>query len=449
MSVRAIAAVILAAGRGERMRSARPKVLHAVAGRSMLAHAMAAAGALSPQRLVVVIGDQAPEVGEAARAIRPDAAIAVQAPPRGTGDAVAKALPALEGFEGVVLVLYADTPLVRAETLARLAERARGEAGAVLGFRTDDPGAYGRLVCDGDGALAAIIEARDASEEQRAIALCNAGMMAVDAAFLRDALPRLTNDNAKGEYYLTDIAAIARASGRRFAVVEGEESEALGVNSRTELAAVEAIFQTRLREAAMAAGATLIDPQTVYFSWDTKVGRDVLIEPGVFFGPGVEIADGASVRAFSHIEGARIAPGAVVGPFARLRPGAEIGAGARIGNFVEVKKAQIGEGAKVNHLAYVGDAGVGARANIGAGTITCNYDGFNKHRTEIGEGAFIGSNSALVAPVSIGRGAYIGSGSVITRNVEGDALAVARGRQAEIKGWAARFRRVNSGEEKA
>ena len=443
MDAHPVAAVILAAGEGARMKSASPKVLHRIGGRSMLVHVMTAAESLKPQRLCIVVGDHSPAVEEAARAVRADAALAVQAPPRGTGDAVSKALPALEGYEGVVLVLYADTPLIEPETLRALVEAAEGNAGAVLGFRAFDPGAYGRLIVDDDGGLAAIVEAKDASPEELDIDLCNSGVMAVGAAFLREALPRLTPDNAKNEYYLTDIVAIARASGKRFAVIEADEDEVLGVNSRLELAIAEEIFQDRCRIEAMAEGATLIDPSTVYFSFDTKIGRDVVIEPNVIFGPGVAIADGALVKGFSHIEGARVASGAVVGPFARLRPGAEIGEGARIGNFVEVKAAEIGAGAKVNHLSYIGDAAVGARANIGAGTITCNYDGYRKYRTEIGEEAFIGSNSALVAPVKIGAGAYIGSGSVITRNVEEGALAVARGRQADIKGWAARFRNAS------
>jgi len=444
MDAHPVAAVILAAGHGTRMKSEKPKVLHEIGGRAMLAHVMETADALAPQRMAVVIGDHAPSVGEAAKAIRGDVSIAVQAPPRGTGDAVMKALPALEGFNGLVLILYADTPLITAETLQALVDESAGMAGAVLGFRAFDPGAYGRLVLDEEGALHAIVEAKDASLEQLEIDLCNSGVMAVDAAFLREALPKLTPNNAKNEYYLTDIIAIARDSGRRFAVIEGDEDEVLGVNSRGELAAAEAIFQDRLRIDAMDNGATLIDPTSVYFSFDTKIGRDVVIEPNVYFGLGVTIADGAEIKGFSHIEGATIEAGAVIGPFARLRPGAEIGEKAKIGNFVEVKKANIGKGAKVNHLSYIGDADVGAKANIGAGTITCNYDGYNKFRTEIGEGAFVGSNSSLVAPVKIGAGAYVGSGSVITKDVEADALAVARGRQAEIKGWAARIRNANA-----
>lgn len=442
MDAPSIAIVVLAAGQGTRMKSATPKVLHRIGGRAMLAHVLETAVGLKPRRLSLVVGEAAKAVEEAARAIRNDVTIAVQAPPRGTGDAVAKALPALEGFEGLVIILYADTPLIEPHTLHALIEAATGRAGAVLGFRAFDPGAYGRLVVDEAGALAAIVEARDASPEQLEIDLCNSGVMAVDAGFLREALPQVSCDNAKNEYYLTDIVAMASKSGKSFAVVEGDEDEMLGVNSRLELAIAEEIYQDRRRVRAMEDGATLIDPSSVYFSFDTKLGRDVVIEPNVYFGPGVTIADGAQIKGFSHIEGASIASGAVIGPFARLRPGAAVGEGARIGNFVEVKAADIGTGAKINHLTYIGDASVGARANIGAGTITCNYDGFHKYKTEIGEDAFIGSNSALVAPLTIGRGAYIGSGSVITRNVEDDALAVARGRQADIKGWAARFRKT-------
>lgn len=445
----AIAAIILAAGHGTRMRSRRSKVLHEIAGRSMLEHVLAAATALDPARLAVVIGDHAPEVGERARRAAPDIHVAVQAPPRGTGDAVAKALPAIDGFDGVALILYADTPLLRVETLrALVAAAAKSGSGAVLGFRPDDPGAYGRLVVDAEGRIHAIVEAKDASPAQLRITLCNSGVMAVDAAFLRGAIPKLSPNNAKGEYYLTDIAATAREEGRPFAVVEGDADEVLGVNARGELAAAEAIFQRRARAAAMEAGATLIDPQTVYFAFDTRLGQDVLVEPGVFFGPGVVVESGATIRAYSHLEGAHVAMGAVVGPFARLREGADLGENVRVGNFVEVKKTTLGRGAKANHLAYLGDATIGPEANIGAGTITCNYDGFNKHKTEIGAGAFIGSNSSLVAPVRIGDGAYVGSGSVITKKVEADDLAVARGRQAEIKGWAAKFRAANAGKKK-
>lgn len=449
MNKRAIAAVILAAGHGTRMKSSTPKVLHAIGGRSMLAHVMAAAAELSPARLSVVIGSQAPEVGDAARAIRADAAIAVQDPPRGTGDAVRKAAPALEGFSGSALVLYADTPLVKATTLkALVAKVEEGAAVAVLGFRPADPGAYGRLKTDASGALESIVEAKDATADELKINFVNSGVMAVDAPFLARALPQLKDDNAKKEFYLTDIVAIARREGSVCAVVEADAEEMAGVNSRAELSEAEAIFQKRARLSAMEAGVTLIDPTTVFFSWDTRLANDVVVEPNVFFGPGVEIASGALIRACSHIEGARIGEGASVGPFARLRPGAVLARETKVGNFVELKNSQVGDGAKIPHLTYVGDASVGANANIGAGTVTCNYDGFSKHRTEIGAGAFIGSNSSLVAPVKIGDGAYVGSGSVITKDVEADSLAVARGRQSALQGWAAKFRAANAARKK-
>ena len=449
MNKRAIAAIILAAGHGTRMKSSTPKVLHAIGGRSMLAHVMAAAAELSPARLSVVIGSQAPEVGDAARTLRPDVAIVVQDPPRGTGDAVRQAAPALAGFSGTVLVLYADTPLVTAATLkAMVAKIDDGAAVAVLGFRPADPGSYGRLKTSASGALEAIVEAKDAAAEDLKIDFVNSGVMAIDASFLARALPQLRDENAKKEFYLTDIVAIARREGLSCAVAEASADEVAGVNSRAELSEAEAIFQKRARLAAMEAGVTLIDPATVFFAWDTKIANDVVIEPGVFFGPGVEIASGALIRASSHIEGARIGEGASVGPFARLRPGAALARETKVGNFVEIKNAQIGDSAKVPHLTYVGDASIGAGANIGAGTITCNYDGFSKHRTEIGAGAFIGSNSSLVAPVKIGDGAYVGSGSVITKEVEAGALAVARGRQTAFQGWAAKFRAAHAGKKK-
>jgi bifunctional UDP-N-acetylglucosamine pyrophosphorylase/glucosamine-1-phosphate N-acetyltransferase len=410
---------------------------------------MAAAEALSPQRLTVVIGAQAPMVGDAAKKIRADAAVAVQDPPRGTGDAVKQAAPALKGFSGVVMVLYADTPLVTPATLQALAAKVEaGAAVAVLGFRPADPGAYGRLKTNASGGLDAIIEAKDASADELNIGFVNSGVMAADAAFLARALPQLKDDNAKKEFYLTDIVAIARGEGLSCAVAEAAEDEVAGVNSRAELSEAEAIFQARARRAAMDAGATLIDPATVYFSWDTEIASDVLIEPNVFFGPGVKIASGAVIRANSHLEGARVGEGASVGPFARLRPGTDLSKDVKVGNFVEIKNVKVGEGAKLPHLTYAGDASVGAGANLGAGTITCNYDGFSKHQTTIGAGAFIGSNSSLVAPVTIGAGAYVGSGSVITKDVEPGALAVARGRQASFKGWAERFRVSNAGKTK-
>ena len=345
-----------------------------------------------------------------------------------------------------VLVLFGADPLIEPSTVERLlAARRDGAAVAVLGFRAPDPGLYGRLIVGSDGSLEAIVEARDASPEQLAIDLCNSGVMAIDGGRLPGLLARLGNDNAKGEYYLTDVVARVRADGLACALVEGDAEELDGVDSRADLAVAEAIMQTRLRAAAMAGGATLADPTTVYFSFDTVLGRDVTVGPSVVFGPGVTVADGAEIKAFSHIEGARVAADAVIGPFARLRPGAQIDAGARVGNFVEVKNAVLETGAKVNHLSYVGDARVGAFANVGAGTITCNYDGFAKHRTEIGAGAFIGSNTALVAPVTIGDGASIGAGSVIAKDVAADALALTRADHREIEGGADRLRRRKGG----
>ena len=434
------AAVILAAGHGTRMKSALPKVMHEIGGRAMIAHVIDAAAALSPARMAVVVGDHAPQVGDFAKTLRSDIAVAVQAPPQGTAHAVAQALPALEGFSGAVLVLYADTPLVTPETLRALAaEIANGAAVAVLGFTPEDPGAYGRLKRDGSGALAAIVESKDASAEELKIALCNSGVMAIDAAFLMKRLKDIGKNNAKGEYYLTDIVALARKDGKSCAIVEADAKEVLGVNSRVELAEAEAVFQDRMRNSAMEAGATLADPSTVYFSWDTKLGKDVAVGQNVVFGPGVSVADNAEIKPFSHLEGASVASGASVGPFARLRPGAALKTGAKAGNFVEIKNAVIGDGAKVSHLTYIGDADVGAGANIGAGTITCNYDGYGKFKTVIGKDAFIGSNSSLVAPVTIGDGAYVGSGSVVTKDVAPGDLAVARARQTAVKGWAARF----------
>ncbi len=441
MAAASVATVILAAGHGTRMRSATPKVLHEIAGRSMLGHVMAAAGALRPARKAVVIGDHASEVGDVAQGIDKNIVVAVQAPPRGTGDAVMKAAPALEGFEGVVIVLYADTPFVSPTTMRRLVECiGDGAAVAVLGFRPRDPGAYGRLKRDADGALAAIVEAKDASPEELEIGLVNSGVMAIDSAFLRRGLPQLTDNNAKGEFYLTDLVAIARAEELCCAAIEADPTEVMGVNSRADLAAAEAAYQARRRAETMEAGVTLIDPQTVYFSFDAEIDQDVVIEPGVFIGPGVRIARGARIKAYCHLEGCDIGPDAHVGPFARLRPGADLDADVKIGNFVEVKNARFEAGAKASHLSYVGDARVGVAANIGAGVITCNYDGYAKHFTDIGAGAFVGSNSALVAPVTIGGGAYVGSGSVITRDVPSDALAVARGRQRDVPGWAAKLR---------
>jgi bifunctional UDP-N-acetylglucosamine pyrophosphorylase/glucosamine-1-phosphate N-acetyltransferase len=368
-----------------------------------------------------------------------------QAERKGTGHAVLMARAALTGFAGPVVIVYGDTPLIGTATLQRLAAGiVAGHAVMVAGMRPSDPGPYGRLVLAPDGALARIVEAKDAGPAELAIGLCNAGAMALDGRLMWDLLAALTPNNAKGEYYLTDVVGLARAKGWRCGVVEAAAEEAVGVNSRLELAQVEALFQANQRRAAMLGGATLVDPASVWFSYDTVLGRDVVVGPNVVFGPGVTVGDNVAIKGFCHLEGCTIASGAAVGPFARLRPGAAIGPEAHIGNFVEIKAALIGAGAKVNHLSYVGDAEVGARANVGAGTITCNYDGFTKAQTKIGAGAFIGSNTALVAPVSVGEGAIVGAGSVIVADVAADALAVARGKQEAKPGWAARFRAVKA-----
>ncbi|MCH6591197.1 MAG: bifunctional UDP-N-acetylglucosamine diphosphorylase/glucosamine-1-phosphate N-acetyltransferase GlmU [Proteobacteria bacterium] len=442
------AAIVLAAGLGTRMESRLPKVLHPLAGRPMIGHLMETLAGMELERILVVVGDDMEAVADA---VAPHPTV-VQKDRLGTGHAVRTACAAVDGFDGTVLVLYADAPLISRQTLMRMLEarrRAPGPAVVVLGFRPSDPGPYGRLIVGADGTLQAIVEAGDATPEQGAIALCNAGVMAIDAAPLPGLLERIGRDNAKGEVYLTDIVAIARGDGLACAVVEGDEAELIGVNSRADLARAEAVVQERLRAAAMAGGASLADPETVYFSHDTRLGRDVTVGPHVVFGPGVAVGDDVEIRAFCHIEGARIAAGARIGPFARLRPGADIAAEAHIGNFVEIKNTTVETGAKINHLAYVGDSRVGAKANVGAGTITCNYDGFAKHHTDIGAGAFIGSNTALVAPVTVGDGAIIGAGSVITGDVAADALALTRADQEERKGWAKRFRGRKSGRKAA
>lgn len=433
------AAVILAAGQGTRMRSSLSKVLHAVGGRPMLDWSIALARALGCDPVVVVGGTHNPDVN--ARAAAQGCATAVQDPPLGTGHAVLAARDALAGFSGDIIVLYADSPFIAAASgEALFASLDAGAAAAVLGFEPDEPGAYGRLIEGADGALDAIVEARDATPDQLAVRLCNAGVMAARAPAFWDLLARVSNDNAKGEYYLTDVIGLARAAGGTARAIRAAVEEVAGVNSKVELAEAEAAFQRRMRLAAMEAGVTLVAPETVFFSWDIELAPDVHIEPNVVFGPGVRIENGARIRAFCHLEECIVRKGAILGPYARIRPGSDIGEDAHIGNFVETKKARIGKGAKANHLAYLGDVTVGAKANIGAGTITCNYDGFDKHATEIGEGAFIGSDSMLVAPVKIGKGAYTGSGSTITKDVPDDALSVERSDQKIIPGWAARFR---------
>jgi len=438
---RRFAVVILAAGQGTRMRSDTHKVLHPIASRPVLLHLLDRVDALGADKRVVVVGKGREQV-EAAIAGR-DAAIAVQAEQKGTGHAVQQAADALAGYDGPVLILYGDTPFVEAETLRRMIDRLDGDGGpgvVVLASYQADPAKYGRIILGKGDRIAKMVEYRDATEEERAIKLCNSGMMAVRAGDLFRWLDAVGNDNAASEYYLPDIVNVAAAEGREAVVIEGDPYEAAGVNSRAELAHLELEWQRRRREQALDDGATLIDPESVWFAYDTRLGRDVTVEPHVVFGPGVEVADGATIHAFSHIEGAVIGVKASIGPFARIRPGTRLADRTKVGNFVELKKAEIGEGAKVNHLSYVGDASVGARANVGAGTITCNYDGFGKYRTVIGAGAFIGSNTALVAPVTIGDGAVIGAGSVITEDVEADSLAVERTQQKGISGWARRFR---------
>jgi len=433
--------VVLAAGKGTRMKSALPKVLHQVAGRSMVAHVLELATSSGAAAISVVVGPGMDNVRAAALGVVPDARVVVQERQLGTADAVLAARDTLERHQGDVIVLYADTPLIEAATIGRLREALADGAGvAVLGFEAADPTGYGRLLVSQGGTLEAIREDKDASDAERAVRLCNSGVLAFRLPDLAGLLSRIGNANAKGEYYLTDAVELARGEGHRAAVVVCPEDEVLGVNARDQLAKAEAIFQQRRRQAAMRDGVTLVAPETVWFSADTTVGRDVVIEPNVFFGPGVTIEDDVRINANCHIEGAVVRRGARVGPFARLRPGADLGADVHIGNFVEVKNVVMGAGAKANHLAYLGDGEVGTGANIGAGTIFCNYDGFFKHRTVVGAGAFVGSNSSLVAPVEIGPGAYVGSGSVISRNVNADALAIERSTQEERPGWAQKFR---------
>jgi bifunctional UDP-N-acetylglucosamine pyrophosphorylase/glucosamine-1-phosphate N-acetyltransferase len=437
--------VVLAAGEGTRMKSSLPKVMHAVAGLPMLGHVVDAVRRYDPAAsLAVVVGPQMSTVEALVRERCPQATLHLQTERRGTAHAVLAARTSIPTDRDVI-VLYGDAPLILPDSLDRLRRLvADGADLAVLGFDAADPTGYGRLILDSD-RLVAIREHRDASDEERRITLCNSGIMAFRAGLLPGLLDAIGTANAQGEHYLTDAVELAVARGLTTVAARAAEDEVQGVNTRAQLAAVEAVMQDRLRAAAMAGGATLIAPQTVFLCVDTEIGRDVVIEPHVVFGPRVRVADGATIRAFSHLEGASVGSGAIVGPFARLRPGASIAEGAHIGNFVEIKASDIGPGAKVNHLTYIGDASVGARANIGAGTITCNYDGYGKYRTTIGEGAFIGSNSALVAPVTIGARAYVASGSVVTENVAPDALAIARGRQSEKPGWAAAFRKRRSG----
>jgi bifunctional UDP-N-acetylglucosamine pyrophosphorylase/glucosamine-1-phosphate N-acetyltransferase len=433
------AVLVLAAGQGTRMKSQLPKVLHPIANRPMIQHVLAAVAPLAPERVIVVI---APGMDAVAEAVAP-AETVVQVAARGTGHAVAAARPALDGFEGDVLVLAGDVPLLTRATLeALLAERRRAPAAAavVAGMRPADTSPYGRLVLAADGTLEAIVETRDATPEQRQIALCNAGLWAIDGRHLFGLIESIGTKNAKGEYYLTDVVAIARRRGLVCRAIEAPADETVGVNSRVELAQAEALMQRRLRLAAMESGVTLVDPGTVYFSADTRIGRDSVVGPFVVFGPGVTIGEGVAIPAFCHMVQATIGDRASIGPFARLRPGADLGDDVHIGNFVEVKNSRLEAGVKANHLTYLGDTTVGARANIGAGTITCNYDGFEKFRTEIGEGAFIGSDTALVAPVKVGAGAITAAGSVITGDVPADAMALARSAQVVKPKRAAEWR---------
>jgi bifunctional UDP-N-acetylglucosamine pyrophosphorylase / glucosamine-1-phosphate N-acetyltransferase len=433
-----IAAIILAAGKGTRMKSDLHKVLHPIAGRPMLMHLMASVDALSPARKVVVVGSGKEQL-EAA--LRGSAALAVQDPQLGTGHAVQMAQEALTGFEGDVLILYGDVPFVPTATMQGMVDRLNAPdapAAVVLAFEPEDPTGYGRVIVE-NGRIVKMVEQKDATEAEKAVKLSNSGLMAVKARDLFGLLARVTDDNAQKEFYLTDIINIANADGRLCVAVTTDPFDVAGINSRAQLAEMEGEWQARRRVQAMDDGATLIAPDTVWFAYDTVIGRDVVIEPNVFFGPGVTVADGVTIRAFCHIEGASLASGVEVGPYARLRPGAVLEEKAKVGNFVEVKKSRLGKGAKANHLSYIGDADVGAGANIGAGTITCNYDGYFKYKTEIGERAFIGSNSALVAPVKIGRDAIVAAGSAVTRDVADGELRLVRAEQSAKPGWADRF----------
>ena len=437
------AAVILAAGKGTRMKSQLPKVLHPIAGQPMLRHVIDVVKAQGADPVAVVIGADMAVVAEAASDVR----TCVQDPPLGTGHAVMAAREIVDGCDGTVFVLFGDTPLVREKTLATM-KRARedGNTVVVLGFRPDDAAAYGRLIVDDAGDLTGIVEFKDATDTQKKINFCNSGVMAVDGRHLFKLLDRLDNNNAQGEYYLPDIISLARQAGLRCKAIEAQDDEWIGVDSRAGLARAEALWQDRARSNAMANGVTLIDPSTVYFSYDTKLGQDILVGQHVVFGPGVTVGDGVEIKPFCHLEETTVARDAIIGPYSRLRPGAEIGPSAHIGNFVEIKNAVVEEGAKVNHLTYIGDAFIGARSNIGAGTITCNYDGFNKYLTVIEEDVFVGSNTSLVAPVRVAKGANTAAGTVVSKNVKSDALTITRADEREISGWAPRYRARKSKE---
>lgn len=436
------AAVILAAGKSTRMKSKHSKVLHHVGGQSMLSWVANLAETAGSSRTICVVGEANADVR--AEAERLGLEIAVQEPQRGTGHAVLCAKSAVGDFEGDLAILYADTPLIETDTLLNVFEALSGGADvAVLGFEPEDPAAYGRLITK-DDELLAIVEAREATPEQLAVGFCNSGVMAASAAHMFSALEQVTDDNAKGEYYLTDIVEIMRSEGRKAVAVKASETEVLGVNSRPDLALAEAAFQNRMRERMMANGVTLQDPATVYFSYDTQIENDATIGANVVFGPGVTIAAHAHIHPFCHIEGTRIGSGAQIGPFARLRPGTELASDTKVGNFVETKKAKIGKNSKINHLSYIGDAVLGEGVNVGAGTITCNYDGYFKHITTIEDGVFVGTNSSLVAPVTLGKGAFLGSGGVITDNVPAGALALGRAKQTNKEGWAERYHKAQS-----
>ncbi len=438
---RARAAIILAAGHGTRMKSSLSKVLHHVGGRPMMEWTIALARDLGCDKIIVVVGAHNPDAKVRAEAALGTGSTALQDPPRGTAHAVNCASEALKGFEGDAIILYADTPLISTSTAMGVFDALEGGASvAVLGFEAADAGGYGRLILGADGGLDAIVEAKEATPAQLAVTLCNSGVLAASADLLLELLADVKDDNAKGEFYLTDVVGLARARGLKAAVSHGQEDEMLGVNSRVELAQAESQFQARRRMQAMLDGVTLVAPQTVMFSYDTVVGNDVVVEANVVFGTKVIVESGATIRAFSHLEGCIVRKGASVGPFARIRPGSDIGENAFIGNFVEVKNTVMAKGAKASHLTYLGDASVGEKANIGAGTVTCNYDGFFKHKTIIGAGAFVGSDTMLVAPVTIGDGAMTGSGSTITKDVPAGALAVERSDQRNIDGWATKFR---------
>jgi bifunctional UDP-N-acetylglucosamine pyrophosphorylase/glucosamine-1-phosphate N-acetyltransferase len=449
MATRSALAIILAAGEGTRMKSATPKVLHPVGGLPMLGHVLRSVAASGIEDVAVVVGNDAEAVTGFVKTHAPKATTHIQAERLGTAHAVLAAREAIARGADDVIVVLADAPMVRADTLARARfALAEGSDVVVVGSRLATPTGYGRLI-EKDGQLVGIVEERDATADQRAINFVNSGIIAFRGVDLLATLERVGNTNAKGEYYLTDTIAIANAAGRTVRAIEADADEVSGVNDRQQLSHAEGVFQKVMREAAMADGVTMKAPSTVWFSYDTKLGKDVTIEPNVFFGPGVVIGDNVTIRAFSHIEGATIAPGAIVGPFARLRPGAVLGNDVHVGNFVEVKNATLGDGAKANHLTYIGDAEIGAKTNVGAGTITANYDGFDKYRTVVGKGASIGSNTVLVAPVNVGDGANVAAGSVITRDVPADALAVARGQQVDKPGWAKRFRERKQAEKAA